>query len=81
MLCFVSVNPLSILCLLQECSLCCLRGGALKLTTDGRWCHLVCALSLPDVSFRDIDAHGPIDMSKMSPKRAKLVSLLYKVSH
>ncbi|CAI9728298.1 lysine-specific demethylase 4C-like [Octopus vulgaris] len=55
-----------------ECSLCCLRGGALKLTTDGRWCHLVCALSLPDVSFQDIDARGPIDMSKMSPKRAKL---------
>ena len=59
--------------LLQECTLCFLRGGALKTTTDGQWCHIVCALSLPDVSFQDINSRGPVDITKISQKRARLV--------
>lgn len=59
---------------LQECTLCFLRGGALKATTDGQWCHIVCALSLPDVSFQSINSRGPVDIMKISQKRAKLVN-------
>lgn len=55
-----------------ECTLCFLRGGALKATTDGQWCHIVCALSLPDVSFQSINSRGPVDIMKISQKRAKL---------
>lgn len=65
---------------LQECTLCFLRGGALKATTDGQWCHIVCALSLPDVSFQSINSRGPVDIMKISQKRAKLVNnILYYV--
>lgn len=55
-----------------ECTLCFLRGGALKTTTDGKWCHIVCALSLPDVSFQNISTRGPIDITKISAQRARL---------
>ncbi|XP_065321391.1 uncharacterized protein LOC135928855 [Gordionus sp. m RMFG-2023] len=37
---------------LPSCSLCGLRGGALTSTLDGNsWCHVICAVTLPDVSF------------------------------
>ena len=57
-----------------SCCLCCLRGGALKRTTDGGWCHIVCAIAFPDVTFADISARGPINVSNLDPARKKLVS-------
>lgn len=43
-----------------KCCLCLQRGGALKPTSDGRWAHLTCAVSLPEVSFGDSAAREPI---------------------
>ena len=60
----------------QYCSLCCLRGGALKPTTDKRWVHIVCALAIGEVYFKNVRARGPINISKITPKRLKLVSQL-----
>ena len=38
----------------QECCLCSLRGGALKPTSDGNWAHIICALTIREVKFEDI---------------------------
>jgi hypothetical protein len=35
------------------CVLCPRKGGAMKQTVDGRWCHVACAMWLPEVSFLD----------------------------
>ncbi|XP_066996796.2 uncharacterized protein [Anabrus simplex] len=35
----------------QVCCLCYVRCGAMKATTDGRWAHLLCAMSVPGVTF------------------------------
>lgn len=59
---------------LQVCCLCNLRGGALKPTTTGHWAHIVCAMSITEVSFQDIKLRSPIDVTNISPARLKLVS-------
>jgi len=61
-----------------RCSLCCLRGGALKRTTTGGWAHVVCAIGCPDVNFESRLARGPIDITGVSPARKKLVCLYCK---
>jgi len=43
------------------CVLCPVSGGALKATTCGRWAHVVCAQWIPETSFVDTEAVGPID--------------------
>ena len=53
--------------------MCNLRGGALKLTTSGRWAHIVCAMAIPEVLFEDVKAREPINIEKISPARLKLV--------
>ncbi|KAK3090508.1 hypothetical protein FSP39_012380 [Pinctada imbricata] len=55
-----------------ECSLCCLRGGALKPTTDGKWAHIVCALTLPEVKFENPSRREPINTDDMNVDRSKL---------
>ena len=57
-----------------ECSLCLLRGGALKETDGGQWAHLVCAVSIPDVTLADSDKKEPIVTEKITRARRKLVS-------
>lgn len=55
-----------------ECCLCCLRGGALKPTTNGKWCHVVCALALPEVKFVNIHKREPINVDTITVERARL---------
>ncbi|KAH8875546.1 Protein Jade-1 [Schistosoma japonicum] len=43
------------------CSLCPNTGGAMKLSDDGiRWCHVSCALWVPEVGFGDVETMEPI---------------------
>lgn len=55
-----------------ECCLCCQRGGALKPTSDGKWAHIVCALSIPEVKFENIQKREPINAYKITSERSKL---------
>ncbi|XP_031672694.1 lysine-specific demethylase 4A isoform X1 [Oncorhynchus kisutch] len=66
--------------LTAECCLCNLRGGALKKTTDdkqgqfinGPWAHVMCAVALSEVWFRDEVRRSPIDISRIPMQRYKL---------
>lgn len=55
-----------------ECCLCCLRGGALKPTSDGRWAHLICALLLQDVYFENTAWREPIVVTRIERGRLQL---------
>ncbi|KAL5016475.1 hypothetical protein ScPMuIL_006064 [Solemya velum] len=55
-----------------QCCLCSLRGGALKPTSNGGWAHVVCALTVPDVKFEDIEKRQKIDTGKITAARSKL---------
>ena len=57
-----------------KCSLCCIRGGALKETTTKGWCHIVCAISIPEICFQNKRDRGPIDTTALNPARKNLVS-------
>ena len=58
----------------QDCCLCLLRGGALKPTDGGRWAHLVCAVTIPDVYLGDLQNKEPVVTEKITRARRKLVS-------
>lgn len=72
----VCLCVLMIACLLQECSLCLLRGGALKPTADPRgcWSHVVCAVTVPEVVFGKPDCREPVMLSTVPRFRQRLVS-------
>ncbi|KAK2162027.1 hypothetical protein LSH36_106g06036 [Paralvinella palmiformis] len=55
-----------------ECCLCTLRGGALKPTCMGHWAHIVCALTIPEVTFEDAVRREPIKLSDISLARKRL---------
>jgi len=55
-----------------HCCLCNLRGGAVKPTTDGLWCHIVCAIAFPEVTFVDQKKRSPINICSLNPARLKL---------
>ena len=59
---------------LQECCLCSLRGGALKPTTDGKWAHIICALTISEAVFEDPRKREPINVMRIPLARRKLVS-------
>ena len=50
-----------------------LRGGALKPTSTGRWAHLVCAVSIPEVLLEDTISKEPILATDIPRSRKKLV--------
>ncbi|KAH9487560.1 Lysine-specific demethylase 4A [Bulinus truncatus] len=54
------------------CHVCCLRGGALKPTTDGRWAHIICTLVIGDASFVNARARAPINIANITASRYKL---------
>ncbi|XP_076623452.1 lysine-specific demethylase 4C isoform X1 [Colletes latitarsis] len=49
------------------CCLCPMRGGALKRTSDSNWAHILCALLLPGVTFKDAINKDPINVLTMRP--------------
>jgi len=55
-----------------SCCLCMLRGGALKRTTSGKWCHIVCAIAIPEVYFEDIQLRERINIDNLNPARNRL---------
>lgn len=61
---------------LQECCLCLLRGGALKPTETGRWAHLVCAVTIPEVIIGQPALRQPVVTSGITRARKKLVCML-----
>ncbi|XP_015122573.1 lysine-specific demethylase 4A isoform X2 [Diachasma alloeum] len=44
------------------CCLCPMRGGAVKRTSDSRWAHILCALLIPGVTFKDPVNKDPINV-------------------
>ncbi|XP_029819738.1 lysine-specific demethylase 4B [Manacus vitellinus] len=60
-----------------ECCLCNLRGGALQMTTDGRWVHVICAIAVPEARFLNVIERHPVDISAIPEQRWKLVGVSY----
>ncbi|XP_069693616.1 lysine-specific demethylase 4C-like isoform X5 [Periplaneta americana] len=57
------------------CCLCYVRGGALKRTTDARWAHILCALLLPGVAFKDSICKEPISVLSVAKSNTNLECL------
>ncbi|XP_062965710.1 lysine-specific demethylase 4B isoform X2 [Cynocephalus volans] len=55
-----------------ECCLCNLRGGALQMTTESRWIHVICAIAVPEVRFLNVIERHPVDISAIPEQRWKL---------
>ncbi|XP_029032458.1 lysine-specific demethylase 4C-like [Osmia bicornis bicornis] len=53
------------------CCLCPMRGGALKRTSDSSWAHILCALLLPGVTFKDAINKDPINVLTIKPNIVK----------
>ena len=51
------------------CELCPVKGGVLKQTDNGRWVHLICALYVPGVGFRDVEKLQNIVLDDISSSR------------
>lgn len=64
--------------LVVPCAACPRFGGPLVPTDDGRWCHIVCAQVLPEVSFADdeVNTFG-VGFASIPAARFKLVRFLF----
>ena len=51
------------------CELCPVKGGILKQTDTGSWVHLICALYVPGVGFRDVDKLQTVVLDDITPSR------------
>ncbi|XP_043699247.1 protein Jade-1 [Telopea speciosissima] len=58
------------------CCLCPIKRGAMKPTTDGRWAHIICALLVPEVFFKDPEGRDGIDCSRVPRRRWKGICYL-----
>ncbi|XP_051930444.1 lysine-specific demethylase 4B isoform X2 [Hippocampus zosterae] len=56
-----------------ECCLCNLRGGALKVTVDNRWVHIICAIAVAEARFINAIEREPVDVSAVPESRKNLV--------
>lgn len=54
------------------CCLCNLRGGALKMTTDDRWVHVICAIAVAEARFVNAVEREPVDVSAIPDTRKSL---------
>ncbi|XP_074783953.1 lysine-specific demethylase 4B isoform X2 [Athene noctua] len=63
-----------------ECCLCNLRGGALQMTTDGRWVHIICAIAVPEARFLNVIERHPVDISAIPEQRLKLIPFRREVT-
>ncbi|OQS01595.1 hypothetical protein ACHHYP_00584 [Achlya hypogyna] len=62
-----------------QCCLCLREGGALKPTSDRRWAHVICALAIPELTFRDVPTMEPIDgILDLDPYRFRTLCNLCK---
>ncbi|XP_064613828.1 protein AF-10-like [Liolophura sinensis] len=52
-----------------RCELCPQREGALKRTDTGVWCHVVCALFIPEAWFANVQTMEPIVLKNVPPER------------
>eukprot|EP01084_Bolivina_argentea_P124449 220522_1 len=52
-----------------KCILCSMSGGAMKKTICWRWCHLQCAIWIPEAFFRCPDSNECIDILKIPKSR------------
>ncbi|MBN3319976.1 KDM4B demethylase, partial [Atractosteus spatula] len=55
-----------------DCCLCNLRGGALQMTTDKRWVHVICAIAVPEARFVNAIERNPVDISTIPEQRKNL---------
>ena len=62
------------------CCLCPNTGGAMKSAGEGRWAHLVCALFVPEVFFKNPEGRDGVDFSKVPSRRWKEKCYLCKSS-
>uniref|UniRef100_A0A674N3A7 Lysine-specific demethylase 4B n=1 Tax=Takifugu rubripes TaxID=31033 RepID=A0A674N3A7_TAKRU len=59
-----------------ECCLCNLRGGALKMTLDNRWVHVICGIAVPEARFVNAIDRQPVDVSAVPDSRKNLKCVL-----
>ncbi|RUS81591.1 hypothetical protein EGW08_010643 [Elysia chlorotica] len=52
-----------------KCELCPQRAGALKRTDSGGWCHVVCALYIPEACFANVQTMEPIVLNAVPTER------------
>ncbi|XP_067649202.1 protein AF-10-like isoform X5 [Haliotis asinina] len=53
----------------QRCELCPQKDGALKRTDTQGWCHVVCALFIPEAWFANVQTMEPIVLKNVPPER------------
>lgn len=62
-----------------SCVLCPVTDGAMKQTNRGVWSHILCALWIPEVGFRNIELLEPITkIEKVPPARRRLTCFICK---
>lgn len=64
-----------------SCCLCPVKGGAMKPTGENdKWAHVVCALFVPEVFFRDPEGREGVDCSKVPESRRERKCYLCKTT-
>ncbi|XP_061744692.1 lysine-specific demethylase 4A isoform X2 [Nerophis ophidion] len=58
--------------MVENCCLCCLRGGALQKANNNKWVHVLCAVAVLEARFVNITERTPVDLSGIPLQRFKL---------
>uniref|UniRef100_A0A7N9ARB5 [histone H3]-trimethyl-L-lysine(9) demethylase n=1 Tax=Mastacembelus armatus TaxID=205130 RepID=A0A7N9ARB5_9TELE len=62
----------TLLCVIMNCCLCSLRGGALQKANNNKWVHVLCAVAVLEARFVNITERSPVDLSGIPLQRFKL---------